>query len=330
MLRRHGAGDLEHPHEIAPVALAVPQVVQRRLGIEAERGPDAIRDQRVEPGALIHFVEVRQRPALIKHAPVRRSRDRRTIHIIEQPFCKIGRRREVFQSLLVLDADHIASEFIGDPQRGDIHLALLENLIVGEIGFRRGAGEEAQPFPFDPLPYGCRLGVRHVAHLGVQRRLAEPLLEHAGPVQQLIRDDGVEHPHAALVEDPHDGLIAMQVGGKLRAQLFRARRDSERAQRTDMAGIVREQLSTEPAPQSAQEKFIAKIDAPQRAVLDARLGERPVEVEQSDQPRPLAAPVRHRQDRPTMRVESVQKMVAVLPDRLDHNQGTTGQLRSDR
>jgi hypothetical protein len=46
-------------------------------------------------------------------------------------------------------------------------------------------------------------------------------------VQQLVGDDGVEHPHAAFIEHPHDGLAAPQIGGQRAADLFGARGQGE-------------------------------------------------------------------------------------------------------
>ena len=63
-------------------------------------------------------------------------------------------------------------------------------------------------------------------------RLAEPLLVDAGGVEQLVGDDRVEHPHAALVEDAHDRLLRAQLGGQALAELALAcRRPSRRNSR---------------------------------------------------------------------------------------------------
>ena len=66
----HGAGDLEDPDEIvdavAAVVLAPAHIVQRGGGIEAASPSTAVGDQRVEAGAFVHFVEMRQRRAGIQ------------------------------------------------------------------------------------------------------------------------------------------------------------------------------------------------------------------------------------------------------------------------
>jgi hypothetical protein len=35
---------------------------------------------------------------------------------------------------LILDADRLAAELVGDAHRGDVHFALEENLALGELG----------------------------------------------------------------------------------------------------------------------------------------------------------------------------------------------------
>ena len=63
VLRRRGAGNFEHPDELALsvglVFLAVAHVVQGGFRVEAELPPDAIGDQRIETGAFVHFIEMR-------------------------------------------------------------------------------------------------------------------------------------------------------------------------------------------------------------------------------------------------------------------------------
>ena len=61
MRRRRRAGDLEDPDELAVVVLALAEVVQRVLRSEAELAPDAVGHQAIQPRALVHLVEVRQR-----------------------------------------------------------------------------------------------------------------------------------------------------------------------------------------------------------------------------------------------------------------------------
>src|SRR5439155_13834090 len=107
----------------------------------------------------------------------------RAIDVVEQALGKVGGRGQILQSLLVLDADGVTTVFVGDTHSGDIHLTLSENLIVGKLGLRRGARNESDAFALEPLAYGERFGIGDAAHPGIERRLAEPLLEHSGGMQ---------------------------------------------------------------------------------------------------------------------------------------------------
>ena len=259
MGRRNGAGDLEHPDELLAAVhwkrFAVADVVQRGLGTETELGPDAIGDQSVQAGALVHFVEMRQRTAFVQHAAVAAGGNRRAVHIVEQAFRQVGGRRQVLQALLILDADHVAAEIVGDAQSGDVHLALIQNLVVGEVGFGIGPGQEVHALGVQPGADTARLLVAHLAHGGVEGGLAQPLLEDAGGMQQFIGDDGVVHAHAAFVENAQDGLVAAQLPRQARAGLFGLRRQPERGERMHVAEVVAHGLAAEPLAQARQERL---------------------------------------------------------------------------
>ena len=135
------------------------------------------------------------------------------------PFGQVGGRRHVLQALLILDADRIAAELVRDAHGRDVHLALLENLIESQLGRCILAEGELHALGDQPVVHAVRLGVADRAHLGDQRRLAQPLLVDACGIQQLIVDDGVVHAHAALVEDAHDGLAMLELARQFCAQL---------------------------------------------------------------------------------------------------------------
>ena len=71
-----------------------------------------------------------------------------------------------------------------------------------------------------PLINGLRFRLANRPHLGEQRGLAETLFENARAVQQLVRDDRVEHAHAAFVEHAHDGLLLAEAAGGTAAELL--------------------------------------------------------------------------------------------------------------
>ena len=227
--------------------------MQRGFGRIAQRFPDAIGHQRVQAGAFVHFVEMRQRLALVEHAPVAARAHRRPVHVVQQAFGQVGCRRQILQPLLILDADGVAAEVVGDAQRGDVHLALLEDLRVGQIGLRVAAGAELHAFAVEPGAHLLRFLGAGGEHFGVERRLAEALLEHAGGMQQFIGDDGVVHAHAAFVEDAHDGLVAPQFGGQARAGFLGARRAACR-RRADGRGWYRARQACPPSQRRSRSR----------------------------------------------------------------------------
>src|SRR5947208_1806287 len=80
--------------------------------------------------------------------------------------------------------------------------------------------------------------------------------------------------------------------------------------------------------QSAQDEFGGEIIGAQSAVGDSGLGNRGVQIQHPDQPWPLSAPVGDSQNRSFVSIESMQNMVAVLPDGLDHYQRGFGRQRA--
>src|ERR1700719_3741666 len=97
----------------------------------------------------------------------------------------------------------------------------------------------------------------------------------------------------------------------------------------NMASVVADWLAFKPTIESLEKEIVREIDAPQRVVTNAGFGQRSIEVEHADQTRPFAAPVGDGQDRPLMRVQSVEQMMRVLPDGLHHNQRRSGRNISE-
>ena len=159
-------------------------------------------------------------------------------------------------------------------------------------------------------------------HLGIQSRLAEPLLEHARGMQQLVGNDGVVHAHAAFVEHAQDGLVALQARRPAsRRSASASAGNLELRQRLHVAGVVHQMVRRSSQRFSPlQKEIVGEIFAPQRVVVHAGLGQRSVEIEHADQAGPFAAPVGDGQDRALMRIQPVQHMMTVLPDGLHHHQ----------
>ena len=126
--------------------------MQGGLGRLAKRAVDAVGEQRVEPGAFVHFVEVHDRLAVANRLAVD-GHDRRTVVVVEHALDEVGGRHQVLQALLVLDADRFAAELIGDARGGDIHPALAEHLIERQLGLGVLAEVEGHALLDQPIVY---------------------------------------------------------------------------------------------------------------------------------------------------------------------------------
>ncbi len=162
-----------------------------------------------------------------------------------------------------------------------------------------------------------------VAHLRDERALRQPLLVDPQRVEQLVVDDRVVHPHAALVEDADDGLLAHELGGERAAQVD-LRAAAEVVEVAHVAGVVDHPPGLQPGPQPVARPVVGEVLAPQRRVGHAGLGQAADQVEHPDQTGPLAAPVRHDEDRAAVAAQARQHVVAVLPHRLDHDERRVG------
>ncbi len=122
---RDGAGDFEDPDVVVDGAFAVgvfsfagvvaapAEVVEGVVGRVAELFPELVGDEAVESGAFIDFVEMGEGLAFVEFAAVF-GEGGRAIGAVEGAFDEVGCGGEVFEALLVLDADGGAAEFVGD------------------------------------------------------------------------------------------------------------------------------------------------------------------------------------------------------------------------
>ncbi len=97
----------------------------------------AIGHQAVEAGAFVDFVEMRQRLAFVEHARSRRgcvTGGRSALFSVPSTRSLAGSRS--FSPCWYWMPIVCAAEVVGDAQRGDVHLALLVNLVVGQIAHR--------------------------------------------------------------------------------------------------------------------------------------------------------------------------------------------------
>jgi hypothetical protein len=174
----------------------------------------AIRDERVEPGSFVDFIKMHHGLAFEENPLAVTAADWRPVRIVERAFDKIARGQQVFQTLLVLNADCATAEVVGQPHGGDVHFALRKYLLVREIGLVVGAGVESHPALFHPLAHRGCFGIAHLRRFVIQCRLTQPFLENSGAVQQVVRQNRVEHAHATFVEHAHNRLIAHQLARK--------------------------------------------------------------------------------------------------------------------
>ncbi len=328
--RRCGTGDEEHPDigverlgEIlaagAGVVAAPTQIMERILGSEAELAPELVGDESVEAGALVHLVEVGKRFACTEFRAGLLVINGGTLNVVEESLDEVGGGGEVLKALLVLDADRGTAELCGDADGGDVHLALLEDLVLGEILFLTRAELEGHAAVEEPLVDLAGLVVLHGEHLRVEGRLAEALLEDTGLVDQLVGDDRVVHAHAALVEDTHDLLVVAELLRELGAELLGIGGDARLLVGLHVRGGVRDGSGGQPRAEALKEGLVAEVVAPEGTVLHACLGQGAVEIEHADEPRPGAAPVGDGQDRALVGEQTLQEMVAILPDRLGND-----------
>ncbi|MGX1676407.1 hypothetical protein [Streptomyces sp. NPDC055400] len=280
-------------------------------------------DQRVDGHALVGFVEVRQRPALVQHARAVAAGHLRALDVVEQAFGQVGRGREVLEALLVLDAHRVQAEVVGDPQRRDVHLQLFADLPVGQLGGLVGAGGEGHARLLEPGTGCVGLLIRDAQHLRVQGALRQPLLVDAERVEQLVVDDRVVHAHAALVEDADDGLVPAQLLGNGGAQ--RALRGlGQLGQRPHVGAVVRDAAGLGPLAQALEEEVVGEVDGPGGGVLPVHLRHAGVHTEQADQTGPGAVEVGDGQDGPFVGAQAGQHVVAVLPYRFRDDQRGLG------
>ena len=100
---------------------------------------------RVEAGALVHLVEMRDRRGLdglrLPSAPATSGR----VAVVQHPLDQVASRQQILQPLLILDADGLAAELLGHAHGSHVHPALVEHLRLGQVGRVVAAEVEGQP-----------------------------------------------------------------------------------------------------------------------------------------------------------------------------------------
>ena len=139
-------------------------------------------------------------------------------------------------------------------------------------------------------------------------------------MEKFVGDDRVVHPHASLVEDPHDRLLRAEPFGEADPLPGDRAGDHHLLVRGDVGEVVPDLPPLHPLLQSLEEEVVREVLAPERAERDAGLCQTGVQVQHPDQSGPGAAPVGDGEDGALVREQSGEHMMAVLPDRLgdDH------------
>jgi hypothetical protein len=294
--------------------------VQCGLDRLAEGAVDPVRQQRVEARALVDLVEVDNGGRVGDDAAVF-AVDRRSLAVVEQGLGEVGRREHVGEPQLVLDADEVAAVAVRHAGGSCIHAQLQQDLALGELGLLVVSELEAHAAIGQPGQRRPCLVLGRPHGLGVQRRLGQPLLEDSEPEEQLVGDDRVVHPHAALVEDAHDRPAVAQGRAQLLGEAPVGLAYPAVLERRHVCVVMDDPAPVEPHLEVVDEPVVVEVLAPQRVVGPARLRQRGVEVEQANQARPLPLPVRDGEDRAPMAKQSAEDLLAELPDSLGDDQG---------
>jgi len=241
--------------------------------------------------------------------------DRGPFDVVEQTLGEVARGDRVLEALLVLDANRVQAEVVGDAQGGGVHLELAEQLGLGQFGGLVGAEVERHPGVLQPGVDALGLVVADGLHLGDQGTLRQALLVDAERVDELVIEDGVVHPHTSLVEDAEDGLLPLELVCERCAELPLGA-VVECRQIADVALVMDDHAVGQPCLEAVERPRVGEVLAPQGGVPDAGLGHAAGETEEPDEARELAFPVGDYENPAAVAAQSGEDMMAVLPDSL--------------
>ena len=241
------------------VAGSRPIAVQTRLVTSASR--PAHSSTSLKCGSGLPVVQHRGAPSRLRH--------RRALDVVQQPLDQVatpGSRS--FSPCWYWMPIGVAAEVVGDPQRRRCtsctgsRICASVSSVASSVPVRN-----VMPRRVQPGPDGLRLGVGHRAHLRVRARTGcSRSLKMPSRVEQLVVDDRVVHPHAALVEDAHDGLLALQLARPARRPSSTSGPPARLRAVAHVAGVVGD-LPGRPAScrRPSREPVVGEVLAPQRA-----------------------------------------------------------------
>src|SRR5437899_910443 len=127
-------------------------------------------------------------------------------------------------------------------------------------------------------------------------------------MQEMVRDNRVEHAHATFIEHTHDGFALFEALAEVAANFFIGGRKLHSVEIFDVALIVSNASRLKPFTQAGRKIRVGEVLAPKSAVPNARFGHGTIEVQHADEPWPCAAPIGDRQDGATVRSESMEHL----------------------
>ena len=131
-------------------------------------------------------------------------------------------------------------------------------------------------------------------------------------------------PMAALVENAEDRFVALQLASQGGRDASLPAADVHVFQLRDVLDAMFGFAGFQPGREVVEEERVIERLTPDGRIFHAGFGERAVEVQHADQARPGAGPVRGREDRAAMSDQAGEDVVAVLPDRLGHDERRLG------
>lgn len=334
VLDRSGTTDEEDPDILVCCAGLVPiaptQVVQGGFGWLLECGVHALGHEGVDTTALVHFVEVWVGLAF-EDDLAGCVLDRRTVCAVEHTFDEVGSGAEVLEALLILNAEGIATEGVTNAAGSNIHFALLDHLRLGQLGLGVLTEVEVEALIFDEFEDFFGFGLAHILHFSEECGLAELLLVDTGLEEELIRNRGVIHAHAELIENTHDRLVAVEIGCDLVGNLLEASSGLLAGVFLNVCSGVLDLTGLDPLLQILLEGAVfTEVLTPEGGVFHASLGQRAVQVQHTNEARPSAAPVGDGEDRTLVGDQTVQQVVRILPNGFrDDDRGFAIDFRKD-
>ena len=206
--------------------------------------------------------------------------------------------------MLVLNADGVTAEFIGNSERSNIHPALIENLRICKVRLFTCPGFEANSARVQPVANLLGFFPGNFPHSGKEGRLTKPFFIDAGRIHQGIFNHRVHHAHTTLIEDAKDCLPALQLFCQCASECSLGFADASRHKLMNVRGVVDNNLVFDPLPKTFLEQGVLEVLAPQRAERNASLAQAAIQIQHANQAGPLSGPVGNSENRTAMREQS--------------------------